>query len=673
MSNENRDYPEWLDRELFGELSLDEPAPAPKRAKEQGGSEPAKGTKKEPKPEDAPKKKKVKKAASAESTEDGKKPKAKKSSKETPAAPTEEKPRKSAKKSPKETPAAEGKKKSKKAQESAPKEDASKERSRSKKRKKARKAARGWLIGLIVLVSLALIVCVGAVAGAYLVTNSDTNMPNVYLDDVYVGGLTKDETIRALDEAGWDKNRGGTLTVTLPEGVSCELDFLRAGAYQPKEEAAEFAFRYGHTADMFDNLETYLKGMLDSVDLSRKEFTIDRAYVAAAVDEAVDEFETVTEGEEYVINEEALVLEAVKGAGQVTLDRAAITDKACALLLAGEHELEWTEIVGEPTKPDFEAVAAALSRDPVDARYDPDNDEIIDEVKGVSFDAAEAERLWEQAGILEKISVPIELVEPEITAESLREVLFHDKLGDCLTYLFGSSANRISNIRVACSKFDGYVLQPGETFSYNEVVGERTAEAGFKYAPAYEGNTHVDQLGGGICQVSSTLYNAVLYANLEINERSCHNMTVAYLPKGLDATVSWGGPEFVFTNNRDYPIKLKAWVDDRGRELTIEVWGTDVDGVTVDLLHAEWPAYDEGYRANYGLDVQVGYGAWMVRRINYPDGSYVDEPKVYSYYHLPDEDIRWPEIPTEDDDGGEEGGGEEAAPAPDEGGGGGEG
>ena len=687
MSNDNRDYPAWLDEELFAGLTEEEPSAAPQSApeekasgtekaapkkkakpsKDKDGAKKPKAKKSAPEPGDEPKPKK-KKAAAKEAPDADKNMPAEPEKAEAPEqSEASEKPEKDEKaekgkkpgKAEKKAPAdkAGDRKKPRKSAEELAAEEAERERARKEKQSKARGAARKWLIAMIVLVSLALIVCVGATVGAYLVTNSDTNLPNVYLGGVYVGGMTKEQTIAALDEAGWDAKRGGTLTVRLPEGVSFELDFLTAGAYEPKEDAAEAAFAYGHTDDWFGNLFTYINDLLSPQELGRTEFTIDRAYVSAAVDKAVDEFETVTAGEEYNVNEETSTLECVKGAGQVSLDRQAICDKACALLLSGVHELEWKEIVGEMRMPDFAALAAKLKSEPVNAYYDPEKDEIVPEVMGVELDASKAEELWKKAGVLEKFSVPITLIEPEITAESLKNVLFHDKLGDCMTYLWGSTANRISNVRVACSRFDGMVLQPGERFSYNDVVGERTAEAGFKLAPTYSGTAHIDALGGGICQVSSTLYNAALYAGLEINERVCHTMIVGYLPLGLDATVDWPDTNFVFTNNRDYPIRIKAGVNDRGSELLIEIWGTDVDGSYVDMLHYEWPAYDENYRANYGIDVQVGYGARSIRRTYHADGSYTDEDNVYSYYHIPEEEIHWPVIETESDDGA--GGGEE--------------
>lgn len=671
MSNENRDYPDWLDEELFAGLTEEAPPSGTQSSPNEtvsapGGDGPADAGKAEPS-----KKKKSKKTAAAEEKGSAKKAGKKKASKasEEPEKTPEnkmtadletdeengkpEQPAEGEEKATADKPKSnKSKKKNKKSAEELAAEAAERERVQKEKKRKARGAARKWLIAMIVLVSFALIICVGAIVGAYLVTNSETNLPNVYIGGVYVGGLTKEQTVAALDEAKWDETRGGTLTATLPEGVGFELDYLTAGAYQPKEEAAEAAFAYGHSDDMFGNLFTYIHGMVEPVDLARTEFAIDRDYVAAAVNEAVDEFEERTAGEKYSINEKDSTLEFIKGVGELTLDRETIIDNICALFLKGEHELNWDEIAGEPTMPDFAAVAEELKREPVNAYYDPEKDEIIPETVGVELDTAQVEKLWKDAGVLEKVVVPITIIEPEITAEGLQNVLFHDKLGDCMTYLWGSTANRISNVRLACSRFDGMVLQPGEKFSYNDIVGERTAEAGFKIAPTYSGTAHLDALGGGICQVSSTLYNAALYANLQINERVCHTMIVGYLPLGLDATVDWPDTNFVFTNSRDYPIRLKAWVDDTGRQLTVEIWGTDVDGSYVDMLHYEWPAYDETYRAEYGLDVQVGYGARTIRRTYHADGSYTDEDNVYSYYHIPEDEIKWPVIETDDYDEG---------------------
>lgn len=644
MSEEKRDYPEWLDRELFSDLDGSAPETDAAPAPDQGVTAP-----KEEAP-DAGRKRDAEETAPA-AEKPVKKKKGPAAEEEQTA--TEEKRAKKKKKAAAEDRAvsdAPVKKKKKSAAEATAEEKAEANK-KAAKRKKAGRAARRGLIALIVIVALAIILCGGAVVGGYLITSSPTNLPNVYIGEVYVGGMTQEQTVKALEDAKWEEKAGGTLTVTLPEGVSFDLDYLTAGLVLKNEDAAAQAYAYGHSDDWMQNLITYIGDLLSPKDLSHAELTVDEKYIADKVNKAVDEFDEVTKGEIYTVDQDRSMLVMVKGAGQITLDRKAIAARVREALLAGEKKLNWTEIqTGEIVKPDFAAIAAEHTKEVANAYYDPEKDEIIPEVKGMEVDVAKAEAQWEAAAVMETIEIPIKMIDPEITAEKLKEVMFHDKLGDCMTYLWGSTANRISNIRLACSRFNDMVMQPGDSFSYNEVVGERTAEAGFLPAPTYNGTAHEMGLGGGICQVSSTLYNAVQYANLKVNERVCHTMLVGYLDAGLDATVDWPSTNFVFTNDRSYPIKLKAWVDDSGRQLTIEIWGTDEDGAVVDIIHGSYAAYDEEYREKYDLDVQVGYGAWNYRRITYPDGRVVETDKVYSYYHIPEDEIKWPAIPDDDDD-----------------------
>ena len=133
------------------------------------------------------------------------------------------------------------------------------------------------------------------------------------------------------------------------------------------------------------------------------------------------------------------------------------------------------------------------------------------------------------------------------------------------TTYFSSPEGRTTNIKVACEKIDGTILRPGETFSFNKIVGQRTPERGFKKATVYSGQETVEGYGGGVCQVSSTIFNAVLNANLKITERYQHSMTVHYVPYGRDAAISWGSADFKFVNSTDYDIKISAKVYDNSR------------------------------------------------------------------------------------------------------------
>ena len=138
------------------------------------------------------------------------------------------------------------------------------------------------------------------------------------------------------------------------------------------------------------------------------------------------------------------------------------------------------------------------------------------------------------------------------------EEAFPDELSSYSTRYDPSNLNRSNNIEISAEKIDGTIIMPGETFSYNQTVGERTIAEGYKEAGAYAGGRVVQDVGGGICQTSSTLYNAALLANLEIVDRSNHQFLTSYVSAGRDATVSWGSIDFKFKNSREYPIKIEA-------------------------------------------------------------------------------------------------------------------
>ena len=159
----------------------------------------------------------------------------------------------------------------------------------------------------------------------------------------------------------------------------------------------------------------------------------------------------------------------------------------------------------------------------------------------------------------DEYEIPLKITIANKTVNDLGEEAFPNTLGTFTTRYDASNKNRSNNIVLASSKINGTVILPGETFSYNKTVGKRTITSGFKEAGAYAGGKVIQEVGGGICQVSSTLYNAVLYANLEIVDRSNHYFECSYVDAGRDATVSWGTVDFKFRNNRTYPIKIEAY------------------------------------------------------------------------------------------------------------------
>ena len=287
---------------------------------------------------------------------------------------------------------------------------------------------------------------------------------------------------------------------------------------------------------------------------------------------------------------------------------------------------------------------------------------------GRTFDVAAAEKAWAAASYGDTVTIPMTVSKPEHTTEEINAMLFRDELSknwtmvrlwnrdycnEVRTSLSGSSANRISNVKKACELLDGLVLIPGQTLSFNDTLGERTEANGWLPATAYANGEVRQEYGGGICQVSSTLYNAALYANLEIVERACHQFQVGYLPWGMDATVSWGWPDFKFRNDAEYPVKIHAWVDEEANECCIQILGTDVKHQYVLMRFNNWEVFDETgtYHDASGNPLSVGMAAATWRMVFNDGDDYntatpiSEEYEAYSTYNYHTEDIEARNVP----------------------------
>lgn len=267
------------------------------------------------------------------------------------------------------------------------------------------------------------------------------------------------------------------------------------------------------------------------------------------------------------------------------------------------------------------------------ASYDSATDSIVPEQLGADFDRAAVQKAMDEAAPGETLSVPADIQQPEVTAADLKAVLFRDVLGEAKTHVSGS-AGRIGNVKLSAQIINGLVLNSGETFSYNESVGKRTADRGFKPAPAYVKGETVDEIGGGICQTSSTLYLACLLSNLGITERYAHRYVPAYIAWGMDATVSWGGPDYKFTNNTLYPVKIVTKYE-KGY-LTVRILGTNVDGTYVKMsnevlsktpwetIYQEDPTMAPGSPDVVKVTPYTGYKVNSYQTIYDKDGKVID-------------------------------------------------
>ena len=262
----------------------------------------------------------------------------------------------------------------------------------------------------------------------------------------------------------------------------------------------------------------------------------------------------------------------------------------------------------------MKTIYKTLSKEGKNATLDKNNDyKIVAEQYGAKYDLDDSISAFNKAKEGKEFEVKAKAIVPSITKEDLEKNLFKDVLGEYTTTVNGSSVRK-NNVRLA-----------GEKCSYNQTVGKRTKENGFGEAGAYLNGETVQEVGGGVCQASSTLYNAVVLANLEVTERTNHTYISSYVPIGRDATVSWGGPDFKFKNNRDYPIKIEASY--AGGKLTCKIIGTDVDGSYVKFTSER--TGDVAYNTKYENDATIPEGQQVTKQAGSNGGKAVSYRLVY--------------------------------------------
>jgi vancomycin resistance protein YoaR len=220
-------------------------------------------------------------------------------------------------------------------------------------------------------------------------------------------------------------------------------------------------------------------------------------------------------------------------------------------------------------------MAAKVDRKPIDAKFTFKDGEI--EI----FEASEGIMLDREAfmtdvsnmgdGILEAdtLYVPLKEIQPEVEDEYYSRI--NGIIGEFSTSFAGSSAGRSHNVRLSAQSFDGMVVMPGQEVSYNKTTGPRQASAGYREAPVIQNGELIPGMGGGVCQTSTTLYNALLLADMTIIERNPHSIPPAYVPRGTDAAVATGYLDLIFRNDFDYPIVIDSKVE--GTRVYFNIYG----------------------------------------------------------------------------------------------------
>ncbi len=432
--------------------------------------------------------------------------------------------------------------------------------------------------GVILVVLIAALTTAAAYTAA--VTGGDRILGGVYSDGVNLSGMTESDAESALAE-----NAAQVRDVIdyVCDDVQFSVTAAQIGLEPDFEASAKQAYEYGRDGNIIERTKAVI-----GAKFAKKRFNTiykcDENLLFAAIDDNIaDKIVSVTPYSVEVGTDRLVVTNAVGGREPQT---DGVVDKT--IKYATHESDEPIEIVlRDVAAPeiDFDEFCSQYLRDAADATYTEQDGGYVftPEVRGISFDKAEAKRIIEEnRANSEPYEIPAVITEPKVTVAQLEDMFVSKTISEYSTSYASSDANRASNVALAASKINGKVLNPGERFSFNGVVGPRTAATGFKIAHVYEGDRVVDGMGGGICQVSSTLYNAVVLADLKIVSRTNHSMPVGYVPLGRDATVSYGTIDFVFENNKTHPIKITAVTSNR--RLTVSVCGAASDRAEVDII-----------------------------------------------------------------------------------------
>ena len=415
------------------------------------------------------------------------------------------------------------------------------------KKSKRKYAVIAVSLGIVLLVALFI-----STIFALVNINNENIISGVSISGIDVSGLSREEAKGKL-EAVYNEKKENDIDLEHNEFETTLSPELMEVNYKI-DEAVESAVSIGKSKNIFKNNYDILGTLIGKRNIP-VEMTINEEATRQTIEDMNASLPDVLIDSSYSIEDDELII--TKGKAGVKIDTDNLLNQVKQKLNDlndNENFIEIPVVNKEPEAIDIDKIHSEVYKEPQNAYYTKDPFTVYPEVEGVDFDVEAARELLKEDK--EEYVIKLKITEPEITLEEIGTEAFPDQLSTFTTRYDVSDVDRSTNLRLASEKINGTVLKPGETFSYNKTVGARTIAAGYKNAKVYESGKVVDGIGGGICQVSSTLYNAALLANLEIVERRNHQFVTSYVGAGRDATVVYGQTDFKFKNTRKYPIRI---------------------------------------------------------------------------------------------------------------------
>ena len=531
-----------------------------------------------------------------------------------------------------------------------------------------RRGVSGGILAAIVGGALVLLAVVIFFGYGLVLKGGDTIYPNVFVAGINVGGMTSEEAVAAVADAVAASYSSATLDVQLPDRT---LSFTpdQTNVALDADEAIAEAMAYGRSGNPFSAVLNYFSCRSNEryIDLQTV-LNLDTDYIRNRIDELAQEVETTLSPSKVDVNEAAGTITVQVGYPDRQLDTEGLYEAVYNAFMNSDFTtLTWDYQETPCELVDLTPYYEQYCTEVQNAEYDEETHTISEEVPGYGFDLEAAQQQLATAEPGSTVVIQMEDIEPEVTKLDLSSEMFGTALHKVSTK-YAVNSNRTNNLDLACKAINGTILNPGEIFSFNDVVGERTAAKGYLPATVFvTGGASESELGGGVCQVASSIYYCSLFLNLEQVHREPHMYVVDYVDFGMDATVYWGSIDYQFKNTLDYPIKIQANID--GGTVNITFWGPEELDFTVETDYAILETYpwttveqvDEtkpvGYRERT-VSPYTGYKVVAYITVKDLDGNVLESREVYSTYRKrdqvyvvgPAEEVPDPDDPTTDPD-----------------------
>lgn len=436
----------------------------------------------------------------------------------------------------------------------------------------------------LILTAFILIMISAASVFAYMTLSYDKVYKGITIGSLDASGMGRDELKKALEERYQSVADQQAITLKT-DRAEVKAGFPDLGVRYDTAAAVDRAYAFGRSGTVFDRFYDIASAGINGISLNMPQ-TFDKAKVDRFVDELYQKTLVKVNDGALLVTDTNVTLRS--GNHGENIDKVKTAELIKELIDSDKSGVIRPEVVvTPPSKFNVDDLYRQIESDPVDAAYTVENNKLALQPHkvGRKIDKAQLDSIvaeLEKTENTERV-LPVVFAQPKITSEMATSILFKDELASWHTsFATGTTngKNRGYNMSLAIVKINEMVLAPGQEFSYNDVVGPRDLAHGFKLAHVYSAGKIIDGAGGGICQVSSTMYSAILRADLEVTERRNHSFTVGYVPLGQDATAYYGGTDFRFKNSTKWPIKLLASI--KGNKVYFSILGTnDNPGKTV--------------------------------------------------------------------------------------------